>query len=270
MKDDLEPGPRPGDAGRRGTTGAAGTPWGIYVAVLVGVVVLVAVGMARVLSMGVDGADRSVPAPVASAVDQTVAPDTASWSPEPRHVFLADIAAVDLRTGKSSALPRSIRRVLNARHFRVSPTGAEIAFDDGASIFVANIDGSHVRRFTPEEGGGVSAPAWSPDGSRIVFSEANSAFILDIDTGRIARLVDERRPVWYPNFSPDGRSILYTTLRHWVLTLRTVPADGGPSSARHPWSVRSVFARWDDDRLPPDVLRRVRRDGDDLWELVAR
>ena len=94
MKDDLEPGPRPGDAGRRGTTGAAGTPWGIYVAVLVGVVVLVAVGMARVLSMGVDGADRSVPAPVASAVDQTVAPDTASWSPEPRHVFLADIAAV--------------------------------------------------------------------------------------------------------------------------------------------------------------------------------
>ena len=146
----------------------------------------------------------------------------------------------------------------------MSPTGAEIAFDDGASIFVANIDGSHVRRFTPEEGGGVSAPAWSPDGSKIVFSEANSAFILDIDTGRITRLVSERRPVWYPNFSGDGRTVLYTTVRHGALTLRTVSADGGPSTD----VIRGAFGAYSPDGTTI-AYRRTSFGGSDPTEMTS-
>ena len=169
-----------------------------------------------------------------------------------------------MRTGVASALPRSIRKILGARHFRVSPGGTEIAFDDATSVFVAKIDGSPVRRFTPDEGGGVSAPAWSPDGSTIVFSEANSAFILDIDTGRITRLVSERRPVWYPNFSPDGRTILYTTVRHRVLMLRTVPADGGQRAD----VIRGAFGA-----LSPDgttiAYRRTSYDGSDATEMTS-
>lgn len=233
-------------------------------AVLVGVVFLVAVGMAGVLTMGAEGPGRSAPVPVPSAVDPTVVPDTASWSPTPRHVFLADISTVDLRTGMTSALSMRIRRILGARHFRMSPGGTQIAFDDAASILLANIDGSHVRRFTPEEGGGVSAPAWSPDGSKIVFSEANSAFILDIDTGRITNLVSERRPIWYPNFSPDGRTILYTTVRHRVLMLRTVPADGGQRVD----VIRGAFGAFSPDGTTI-AYRRTSYDGSDATEMTS-
>ena len=228
-------------ARRRSTTEAGGTPWVVYGVVLVGIVVLVAVGMAGVLTMGAEGPGRSAPVPVASAVDPTVVPDT-SWSPEPRHVFLADISTVDMRTGVASALPRSIRKILGARHFRVSPGGTEIAFDDATSVYVAKIDGSHRPAFHTRRGWrGVGAGVGRRTARRSCSARANSAFILDIDTGRITRLVSERRPVWYPNFSPDGRTILYTTVRHRMLILRTVPADGGRTRRRHPWSVRSAI-----------------------------
>ena len=138
---------------------------------------------------------------------------------------LADVSFVDLRTGTARSLPKGIRKILGVSHSRVSPDGTEIAFDDGESSFVANIDWSHVRRFTPGEGG-VSAPSWSPDGSRLVFSEGSFAFILDIDTGHTTRLVRERWTIWYPNFSPDGETVLYTTVRHRALIFRTIAATG--------------------------------------------
>ena len=247
---------------RRRTTESDETPWVAYVAVLVGVVILIAVGLS-VLSLGTDGADQSGPERIADDIEPTLVPDTAASSPEAPHVPLADITAVDLRTGKASALPRSFRKILEAGHFRMSPDGSEIAFDDGESIFVATIDGSNVQRFTPKEGG-VSAPAWSPDGSRIVFSEANFALILDIGTGHITELVRERGPIWYPNFSRDGRTVLYTTRRRWALMLRTVSADGGPSSGL----IRGAFGAYSPDGTTI-AYRRTSYDGSDLTKMTS-
>ena len=245
------------------------TPWGVYTVVLVGVVILMAVGMAGVLSLGAKGTGTGAPGPVASAVDPTVVPDAAGSPSEAPHVPLVDIVAVDLRTGNASALPWSIRKILDAGHFRVSPDGTEIAFDDGESIFVAAVDGSHIRRFTAGQGskadeGAVSAPAWSPDGSKIVFGEANSAFLLDIGTGSITRLIRERGPVWYPNFSPDGRTILYTTLRRWALTLRTVGVAGGPSSDL----IRGAFGAYSPDGTTI-AYRRTSYHGSDTTEMTS-
>ena len=263
MKHDREPGVGLGDAGRRDTTGAAGTPWGVYVVVLVGIVILIAVGLADLLSMGTDGPSLRAPAAVASAVDPTIALETAASSPEAPHVPLEDIATVDLRTGIASDLPRSIRKILGASHFRVSPDGTAIAFDDGGSIFVANIDWSHVRRFTPDEGG-VSAPSWSPEGSRLVFSEGSFAFILDIDTGHITRLVRERWTIWYPNFSPDGETVLYTTVRRRAMILKTIPATGGPSSRL----TRGAFGAYSPDGKTV-AFRKTQFDGIDVTEMTA-
>jgi len=261
MKQDLEPGPGSGDTERRRTTGAAARPRGVYAAALACVVVLVAVGMAGVLAMGADEAGRTTPAPVASA-EPTVVPDTAVSSPEPQHVVLADVAAVDLRTGKASALPRSIRKILGAGHFRVSNDGRKIAFDDDEAIFVARIDGTHLRRYEPELG--VSAPSWSPDASRLVFSEGNMVFLLDLGSGRTHLLVQERRAVWAPNFSPDGRTILYTTVRARVLTLRTIPAIGGRSS----FLQRGAFGAYAPDGTTI-AYRKTSYDGIDATKMTS-
>ena len=137
-----------------------------------------------------------------------------------------------------------------------------IAFEDGDSIFVANIDGTHLRRFTPKLG--VSAPSWSPDGSRLVFSEGDIAFTLDIDSGRTSTLVRERGTIWYPNFSPDGDTVLYTTVRHGALTLRTIPATGGRSSHL----TRGAFGAYSPDGTSI-VFRKTQFDGIDVTEMTS-
>ena len=62
--------------------------------------------------------------------------DFKAASPETGALGLADVSFVDLRTGKATALPKSIRSIAGVGHFRVSPDGAKLAFDDGAAIFV--------------------------------------------------------------------------------------------------------------------------------------
>ena len=182
--------------------------------------------------------------------------------PEPQALGLADVSFVDLRTGKATGLPKSIRSIAGVAHFRVSPDGAKLAFDDGEAIFVANVDGSHIRWFAPQ--GGVSAPDWSPDGTTIVFSEGPSAFLLDTATGDITRVIQERREIWAPNFSADGQTILYTAIREHRLTLRTVPSTGGPSS----FLLTGAFGTYSPDGTTI-AYRRTDFDGSDLTEMTS-
>ena len=105
----------------------------------------------------------------------------------------------------------SLRAIRNANHFRMSPDRSMVAFDDGNTLYVATIDGSHIRQFTPD--GGVSAPSWSPDGARIVFSEGGGIFLVDVSTGELTPVLRDGDEIWFPNFSADGRTILYTTVR---------------------------------------------------------
>ena len=46
----------------------------------------------------------------------------------------------------------------------------------------------------------------------------------------ITRVLRDGDEIWFPNFSADGRTILYTTVRRRRMTLRTVAATGGRSS----------------------------------------
>ena len=244
-------------ARRRSTTDADGTPWILYVAVLVGVVILVGVGLVGVLSMGPDQAGRSGNELVASA-DLLQGPVGTSDG------VIATLARLPGRCRlrrpadrEGEAAPQGDPLDPGRGSLRVSNDGREIAFDDDEAIFVAHVDGTHIRRYEPELG--VSAPSWSPDASQLVFSEGNMVFLLDLSSGRTRLLVEERGMVWAPNFSPDGRTILYTTVRARVLTLRTIAAIRGAKLAPPAWSVRSVFTRWHHDRLSQDLLDGIVR-----------
>jgi Tol biopolymer transport system component len=115
------------------------------------------------------------------------------------------------------------------------------------SIYVANPDGSGRRRLThPAAGVHDDLPDWSPDGSRILFDrifqpETNSTTVAD-EVMRINADGTGLRQIGVctgdcvvnddPQYSPDGRQIVYTRLMHvrpsgtLVLGVWVMDADG--------------------------------------------
>jgi WD40 repeat protein len=190
-------------------------------------IAVIAVGIAWTLSDR-EGADGTTPAD--TGVDTGV--DTGDW-PE---TFL-----VDLGTGETTPIDGlSLDGDLD-----ISPDGASVA-SAGRQIMVADINGGNVRKFEatrradPE---GVNAPRWSPDGSTIVYQvdgaveKIGNLFALDLASGTVTQLTDLEQinaGLWYmsPSYSPDGRSILFTSPStgkddRQVWHLWSIPASGG-------------------------------------------
>lgn len=134
-----------------------------------------------------------------------------SWTPDNRSiVFWADgrIQKVEVATGTVSNIPFHVadtRRVQDAVRFPV-----EVAPD--------SFDVKMVRWARP-----------SPDGSKVVFEALGNLWIRDLPTGVARRLTRQSDHFeLYPNWSRDGRSIVYTTWDDQQLgTVRVVPASGG-------------------------------------------
>ena len=113
-------------------------------------------------------------------------------------------------------------------------SSSRIAFAYANDLWVANLDGSGVRRLTSHPGV-ESRPRFSPDGNWIAFAgeyDGNTdVFVVATEGGVPQRLT------WHPGedlpqgFTPDGKSVLFTSPRE-VYTMRyrqlfTVPVTGG-------------------------------------------
>jgi Tol biopolymer transport system component len=85
-----------------------------------------------------------------------------------------------------------------------SPDGSQLLFaglwksgkGSGTAVFVADADGSHVRRVTPYGVDGIAGAQWSPDGSSIAFS---------------ARFLTRHHQLWAVH--PDGTGLRELTYR---------------------------------------------------------
>lgn len=105
-------------------------------------------------------------------------------------------------------------------HPRLSPDGRLLAFDsdrDGErGVYIANRDGSHVRRVS---GAGFAAvPSWSPDMRALAFVRAEpdrprvwNLWLLDRTTGALTRLTRHRYgQTWGASWFPDSRRVSYS------------------------------------------------------------
>lgn len=153
--------------------------------------------------------------------------DTAPvYSPDGRH-----IAFRRYRSGKTGEVvmvadanlrhPRAI-----GRGHRVdgepgwSPDGKQLAFVSKPrsyqAVFVANADGSGLRRVTPWQLRAGDHPDWSPDGTRILFvggpKEHGNLFTVRPDGTGLQQLTHYKRltQMLTGSYSPDGKSIVFS------------------------------------------------------------
>lgn len=113
---------------------------------------------------------------------------------------------------------------------RWRPDGGGIAFYSSRTghrqIWTLPIGGGPARQLT--EGRTESLyPAWSPDGSEIV-KEGDGLSVIPAVGGPERRLTHEAVDI-HPDCSPDGRWIVFSSVRDGVRRLWRIPSSGGPA-----------------------------------------
>jgi TolB protein len=168
------------------------------------------------------------------AVPEEVAPsnsEESSWSPDGRRIAfdsarngkLFNVYSLELSTGKVTRLTKTPANDITPAW---SPDGRRIAFTSDRTghneIWVMNADGSAARRVT-RDGSDSIHPFWSPDGTTLIYcsardnpdrSRAPEGEVYEIYTirpngSRRQRLTSLGGINTYPNFSPDGRRIVF-------------------------------------------------------------
>ncbi len=107
----------------------------------------------------------------------------------------------------------------------LSPTGKRAAVEARGEIFTIPVEKGDWRNLTRTAGVAERAPAWSPDGQTVsYFSDASGEYQLVITSADglgTPRILSLPNPSFYytPQWSPDGRKLLYTDthLNVWVL-----------------------------------------------------
>jgi Tol biopolymer transport system component len=212
---------------------------------VVGIAVFVAAIWIVTSGLSLDRTEKSVvPAgtgPVQTAVQPTPTPPAVT-GPEPAYL-------IDLNTGEKTQLPKSIAGCC----YVASPDGTMVAYvsldDAGMSqFFIARVDGTDVQQVTQR---GAWGPFdWSPDGAAIAYpsgweEDVINIFVLDLATGETSQVTHQKPPTGtcgptvgvpcgpqgavFPQFSPDGASIVYKVYSGGDQDVRIVPVTGGKS-----------------------------------------
>ena len=141
----------------------------------------------------------------------------------PRHFIDSDIA-----TSEGTPIVETDRLEFEPS---VSPDGQSIVYcveDEGRfELWIASIDGQNPRYLALGR-----QPRFSPNGNEIVYTRTNlegnkDIWKVDTRTGLPERLTDADEIDMAADWSPDGRSIIFSSERGGRLALWTIPSSGG-------------------------------------------
>jgi len=175
-----------------------------------------------------------------------------AWSPDGRWLgFISDRDGKSqiYVTSPSGGEPRQVTAVESGvGQFGWSPNGSRIAFTttdpDGEEIkrrrerysdfeivrhdyrmnhlWAVEIGTGKLQRLTQGNGYAVYSFSWSPDGRKLAFDAlaaptlraepTANVYVCDVESGLVRKLIDEPGPNRRPNWSPDGKSIVFETV----------------------------------------------------------
>jgi Tol biopolymer transport system component len=129
---------------------------------------------------------------------------------------------------KAAVLAAALTALLvvpTASSVSADPDGT-IAFGRSGSVYVANVDGTGVRRL-----GKGSTPSWSPDGRRIAFhryvrGRNSEIVVVDADGRNERRLTRHPAEDLWPVWSPDGKRLAFVSTRDGTWEVFVMNANG--------------------------------------------
>jgi hypothetical protein len=150
-----------------------------------------------------------------------------------------DIWMVDSTTGEKRRLTDGLR----ADWPDVSPEGRRVAYV-GNSLGRTSLCVSYLDSLAPERMGGpkclwvprdytnISAPRWSPDGGSIAVSAWTAGgyrdiYLVDAVSGGRKRLTSDRAVDMEPDFTPDGKFILFASDRTGIFNIHAIELETG-------------------------------------------
>jgi Tol biopolymer transport system component len=125
-----------------------------------------------------------------------------------------------------------------------------------ADIYVANADGSGVLDVTNTTGISEDFADWSPDGLTLAVTGANSlvgtgsgVYTVSVSGTGLRQLTHETYPIgdYEPQWSPDGKRIMYTTYFGSTYGIYIIDPAGGNPQRFSPPGLFSGFGRWSPD-----------------------
>ncbi len=126
-----------------------------------------------------------------------------------------------------------------------SPAGAE------RQPVLKQIDEPHPyyyrEMYLPQVTSGPSAAAWSPDGRELVYAMQGTLWRQKLGSREAVQLTDGPGYDLEPDWSPDGKRILYTSYRNDALELRVLELGDGSTRALVSNGAVNLDARWSPD-----------------------
>ena len=189
-----------------------------------------------------------------------------AWSPDGRKLVFTSTRDDDPEIYVVNADGTGPRRLTTTpgrdAHPFWSPDGTKIVFqsprEDGHTrIFVMDADGSNQRPLT-KNAGFCGVPVWSPDGRHIVFQCTDDLertakdkpwqlFLMDADGGPMRQLLRTGSNDQVPQWSPDGKWLVFYSDRSGVDQLYTIDAGGGPATQVTTTAAANRGASWSRD-----------------------
>jgi DNA-binding winged helix-turn-helix (wHTH) protein len=166
------------------------------------------------------------------------------WSPDGSRVAFwsnrdgkKEIYVMDADGSQVKRLTNNVADDVNPRW---SPDGRRILFeserDGNSEIYVMDADGGNQIRLTRNNAADATA-TWSPDANLIAFASNRDTgpsynpynldiYVMNADGSNVRRIVNDPEYDVSPQWSPDGRSILFVTGRNGHFDLYAMNADG--------------------------------------------
>lgn len=234
------------------------------------------------LALALLAAGCAVAQPSFAPVSQTAVPVSAKSTLVPPTIALSSPIS---RSPTGTPIPPTLAPTLVPRPPLSASGGGVLAFSSvrggRPGIYVMNADGTDQRLVTDQDN--ASFPAFSPDGARLVYGTSapymGTISTINVDgTGKLQAFA-RNRSMSDPDWSPDGRQIVFVFHTHQYFSIAVMATGGGNfRQLTHPitnqinaspgWSPDGLRIVFSSDRSGDSEIFTMDANGDDVRQVT--